>query len=400
MSHRLRILHLSDLHERVTLDWMDQKRQKRIRAGAAARHRVLVGKFKTALADVARSPIDPICFTGDVADWGLAEEYERATDRFKAISSVTGVPFERFFLVPGNHDVQRKTNKAAWRRLRTLAASHDQYIALSKWMASLDAPRGVAKDLCDRILERQKAFRAWLSGSLGRPEQCPESDTLGTLGYSVPLTSPARWPFPIRIIGLDSAWLSGDDNDAGKLLLTKHQLDLLARDEEGKPFSGFRLVLIHHPLSDLADHHECERLLADSTDLLLHGHQHVPIAAEANDLDRSFRMLAAGCLYEGDTEDRWPNAFRVIDVALTDQGRPLHYDLEFWGWSPRSNNNTRKPDAGCHPTRSSPNPLEDIGYPRARLRFGQPYDHGSPPSDTTEHAQDQSTPKQHSHSSR
>ena len=49
MLHRLRILHLSDLHERVALDWMDEERKAKIHANAGNRHRVLGhGPFKAA----------------------------------------------------------------------------------------------------------------------------------------------------------------------------------------------------------------------------------------------------------------------------------------------------------------------------------------------------------------
>lgn len=41
MTYTLRILHISDLHERVALDWMDGDRKKKVRINARNRYRVL-----------------------------------------------------------------------------------------------------------------------------------------------------------------------------------------------------------------------------------------------------------------------------------------------------------------------------------------------------------------------
>jgi len=44
----------------------------------------------------------------------------------------------------------------------------------------------------------------------------------------------------VHIIGLDSAWLAGDDSDQGRLLLTDRQIDMLTCGDEGMrcPASG------------------------------------------------------------------------------------------------------------------------------------------------------------------
>ncbi|HLM46903.1 MAG TPA: ATP-binding protein, partial [Myxococcaceae bacterium] len=153
------------------------------------------------------------------------------------------------------------------------------------------------------------------------------------LGYRQTLRLPGH-PFDIHVVGLDSAWLAGDDNDSGKLLLTTDQVGRLTTDK-GEPLSGFRLALIHHPLSDLADKGDCHRLLADNVDLLLRGHLHEEEVETWNDPDRTSRQLAAGCLYEGHHADQWPNACHVIEARIDDAGRPIRYDLRFRSWSKR-----------------------------------------------------------------
>src|SRR5262245_40677620 len=109
MPVRLRILHISDLHERVALNWMDDTRKRRIRVEAPKRYRVLDGSNACEIiAQQARErAIDFVCFTGDIADWGLEDEYRAATKRVDKILNAAAVTREQLYLVPGNHDVMR-----------------------------------------------------------------------------------------------------------------------------------------------------------------------------------------------------------------------------------------------------------------------------------------------------
>jgi 3',5'-cyclic AMP phosphodiesterase CpdA len=121
--HRLRILHISDLHERALLDWMPSDRKTKVRATAPSRHRVLDPR-RSNFFDIVREACtggraDLVCFTGDAADWGLREEYERAARRLDAILEAAGASRERLYLVPGNHDVQRPKAEDTWEQLRT-----------------------------------------------------------------------------------------------------------------------------------------------------------------------------------------------------------------------------------------------------------------------------------------
>ena len=329
-EYRLRILHISDLHERVALDGMDEGRKAAVRDQAAARYRVLEGSDFYQVLRERVAPVDLVCFTGDVADWGLAEEYTAATPRFDAILRAAGVARERLFLVPGNHDVQRPLAKTAWEQLRAALARADD---ISRFMAGVKPPFGFQAAWREEIGKRTAAFWQWVEGPLGRAELLPSHSPHRRLGYRVTVRLPAL-PFPVQLIGLDSAWLAGGDDDAKKLLLTRAQVDALA-GAAGKTLDGFRLALLHHPLSSLADEDECFPLLADYVDLLLHGDKHRQGADERTDPDHRLKIYASGSLYDGDKGDRYVNGFQLLDIFLTAEGRPLRYELEFWGWSPR-----------------------------------------------------------------
>jgi WD40 repeat protein/predicted MPP superfamily phosphohydrolase len=321
----LRILHISDLHAR------GPREAKRV----WKRDDVLGDPWRRNLEDVAADgrAFDIVAFTGDVADWGLAEEYARATPFVAEVIERLHVPRERLFVVPGNHDINRKLKKNAWAKLREGIFSLPRKI--SEWMADdrKAAPVGFRKSWRDDVLERQGAFWTWVEQDLGRGDLLPRNSPHGRLGYCASTSAGGQ---PVHVIGLDTAWLAGDDGDAGRLWLTDDQIGLLSRDAQGQPLGGFRLALMHHPLSDLADAVRAGRLLADSVELVLRGHQHTPVVRTQNDPDRTYRELAAGCLYEGDEGNSFANTCQVIDVALDHEGRPQRYDIRFRAWSPRS----------------------------------------------------------------
>lgn len=319
---KIRILHISDLHERGPRE-KSEWRRRRVLGDAWKRN------LETILVD---GPIHLVGFTGDVADWGLPEEYEKATDFITAMFEQLKIDLDCLFPIPGNHDTNRKIKPNVWRSLRKyLPELNPQDV--SRWLSGeSSAPRGATASHADAILERQQAYRQWLQ-SLRRESLLPQNSPHRRLGYRSTLKLP-ELPFHIHIIGLDSAWLAGDDNDSGKLRLTEDQVMLLATDK-GEPLRGFRLALMHHPLEELADGGDCRRLLAEHVDLLMRGHLHESEPQTWADPDRTLRQLAAGCLYEGSKGDRYPNSCQVVEVTLDEHGRPLKYEVWFRGWAER-----------------------------------------------------------------
>ncbi|MGY6217575.1 metallophosphoesterase family protein [Methylolobus aquaticus] len=320
-SYQLRILHISDLHERGLRE-TERWRRRRV-LGDAWLH-----NLETFRADGA---IDIVCFTGDAADWGKPEEYAAATEFFQAMLEKLCVTSDRFFLVPGNHDINRNLHPDIWRSTRDTFSQGDG-LTLSRWLCGTGgAPRGADPDGLDRVLERQSGYCAWLV-ELGRQALNPASHSHGRVGYRIALALP-EFPFPVHVIGLDTAWLAGDDSDSQKLWLTDDQIMRHACDEHGRALEGFRLALAHHPLWDLADHARAANLLAEHTDLLLRGHLHDPVMERRSDPDRGLMDLAAGCLYEGHRADRSPNGAQLITVKLDATGRPSSVETWFRTWS-------------------------------------------------------------------
>jgi tetratricopeptide (TPR) repeat protein len=329
-GRRVRVFHISDLHMRS----VDGPQRDRARLEAGFRWRVLGERWTVNLAELRRDgvPFDLVAFTGDLGDWGNPTDYPRALTFLKQTCTALDVPLERLFVVPGNHDIARGIQPAVWESLRSELAKDSR--ACSKWLAGADVKALRGDNRRDAILERQQAFWAAVATEIGRPELVPSRSPHGRLGFRCAVMLPGLAQ-PLQVIGLDTAWLAGDDHDTGQLRLTEHQVSMLTTTAEGAPLPGFRLALMHHRLADLADGAEARKLLADRVELLLHGHQHEPTADVFQGPDHQLLVLAAGCLYEGDEEHRYLNTCQVIDLELDEEGRPLGAEVRFRGWSAR-----------------------------------------------------------------
>ncbi len=97
MMHRIRLLHISDLHARGH------------REGEAwRRRRVLGDSFWQNLDELkADGAFDLVCLTGDLGDWGQPDEYATVAAFLSELLERLGLAKDRLCLVPGNHDIAR-----------------------------------------------------------------------------------------------------------------------------------------------------------------------------------------------------------------------------------------------------------------------------------------------------
>ncbi|MEO8126535.1 MAG: metallophosphoesterase [Bryobacteraceae bacterium] len=315
---RVRILHISDLHERAGRE-KEPWRRRRVLGEPWLRHLDEL---------VTEAPIDVVLFTGDAADWGQPEEFAGAGEFFLATLERLGLGKERLFVIPGNHDVDRSIEPGCWKEFRAAMANTNDLLGVARWMSGGNPPAGFENDWRSLISKRLGAYRDWVVNGLHRPELVESSG----LGYRATLDLPAA-AYPIHILGLNTAWLCGDDNDSGKLWILDQQLMNLATSPVGDPLPGLRLLLMHHPFDQMSDGAQCRRLLKRHVDVVLRGHLHDEELETWSDPDRSVAQLAAGCLYEGWRGDQWPNACHVI--TLEGDRQPAAAEVRFRGWSAR-----------------------------------------------------------------
>ena len=305
-QHRLQFLHISDLHAKGPQEkepW--------------GRRRVLGDAWKRNLETLLQEEggIHFVFFTGDAAQSGKPEEYDEVTDFFQALGDELGIGLDRLFIIPGNHDIDRDHEKSVWESMRMRLAATTDLLGVSRWMNGISQrpPLGFEDSWRTSILERQNGFREWVRADLRRAELAPDG-----LGYRSTVQLPG-WAFPIHIAGLDTSWLSGDDADTGRLLLTENQVASHLTNARGDALPGLRVALMHHPWHELADGTSAKRQLSDHVDIVLCGHLHQTEVSEWIDPDRRLRELAVGSLYEGGS--RTPTATPANSFDWNSMGR-------------------------------------------------------------------------------
>ena len=333
-KQKLRILHLSDLHERAKFEGMPPERLPRLECDARDRGLLLGPRFEESLSEFLDEGIDFVFFTGDVADYGRPEEYEKADARFSKILRIVNVPKDRFFAVPGNHDVQRLIQKSEWEKIRDYIARTNDLSQLGRWcLNAAEAPVGLENGILEKVKERTEAFWQWLASFQGVDLRDPKYFT-GFLKEFAP-GSINGIDKAINIIGFDSAWLCGNNSDQGNISIFDDLAFAKLRKGE-KALEGFNLGLIHHPLSYLKNQTQIRRILADNQiDYLFRGHQHEPLALEIKEAGRRLNILASGCLIEGEYGKNWPNGFQLLEIDFKDLSSKLHFrkwskDSYFW----------------------------------------------------------------------
>jgi len=301
---RLRWLHLSDLHFKETERW-DR------RATLQALLRKMEELKKQGLAP------DLVFVTGDIANSGKRQEYEQAERFFAELAQTLGLtPHEHWFVVPGNHDVDRTK---IGRPDKAILADLLSETAVEETLADSGAMK-----LLGRRLEEFYAFTERLLGAArGWREDPPWRTDVREIGGT-----------RVGVLQLNSTWAGGTDSDQRNLLVGEAQVRQCL---EATRDAFLRIALLHHPLSDLRnfDDDRIDGLLSADTGVhfLLRGHRHKTRTTVQESPDGRLTQIAAGTLY---VEGEYPRGFNLAEVDLEACRATLHffrYSLEgqgFW----------------------------------------------------------------------
>lgn len=279
----LRWIHLSDLHFEG-----DQKWQRRASMKALIRHAVEE-------KEDGRAPDFLFC-TGDVANRGRPEEFDQARRFFDELVAKLEIDAaEQLFIVPGNHDVDRGAIGPS-----AILADHLQSVE------QVDQVLRHAPSM-DLLGERLQAFYDFTAGVQGRARGLRKVrpwrvDRRKVAGVSV------------AIAQLNSAWVSGPEDERLQLLVGQKQLrDALDASED----AFLRIALVHHPLEDLRDFDQAaaETVLGSpgGVHFLLYGHRHRSRTFAIHSPDGLLMRLAAPA---GQTSGQWPRGYLSAELDL------------------------------------------------------------------------------------
>jgi hypothetical protein len=245
-------LHISDIHLTVRDAWSQD-----VVLRAMCEH---IGSQRA-----AGTVPDFVLMSGDLAFSGKPQEYALAAGFFDSLSAASGIPSERIFCIPGNHDVDRGRQNACFHGARALLQSQNH----------VDSLLTGGDDLAT-LLQRQESFRRFQDSYFSGQAKEWTSDGLGYVSHL------AFGDIRLAIVALNSAWLAeGDLVDHGKLLIGEHQVIealRLALDAENKPHVV--LGMTHHPVHLLNEFDRVPvRNRVESACHFIHcGHLHQPEA--------------------------------------------------------------------------------------------------------------------------
>ncbi len=276
-------LHLSDLHFREAERWDED---------------IVLSKL---LDDVQEQIMseglrpDFVIVSGDIAFQSVPEEYALAKQFLDELLEATDLPKTRLFIVPGNHDVDRK---AITRIAATTVSLLDNRQAVNEVLAA-DEDRSL-------MLHRFNAYAQFVGDYLAG--HLPFDDKHYFYVRSLDLADRR-----VAVLGLNSAWLAyGGDKDRGRLVLGERQVRQALRVAEN---ADVRIALLHHPFDWLRDfdREDCEALLVDKCDFILHGHLHRTGLLSLKTPDARATIIATGACYEA-REQR--NGYNLVRLDL------------------------------------------------------------------------------------
>lgn len=227
--------------------------------------------------------VDLILATGDLAYSGKADEYKLVEAFLDAVSAASGVPKQRIFCIPGNHDIDRERQKMCFHGTRKFIESQNQ----------IDLLLSPGDDI-ETLLKRQENYRKFQDEYFKGQDRTRTGDGLG---YVASITvDDVRF----AIVGLDSAWLAeGGSSDHGKLLVGERQA-INAIDVASKMDCPIILAMAHHPFHLLQefDRRPIVSRIERACQFLHCGHLHEPEARPVGFSGSGCLTLAAGASFE------------------------------------------------------------------------------------------------------
>lgn len=243
--------------------------------------------------------LDFILATGDLAFSGKREEYDLVKRFLDELVIASGVPKERIFCIPGNHDVNRDRQKLCFQGARSTLTSPN----------TVDPVLTPDNDDLTTLRQRQEAYCAFQTSYFGGQVRTVTPDGLA---YVSSLTID---DVVIAIVGLNSAWLAeGGKADHGNLLIGERQI---INAFEAASMLGAHIVIgmAHHPLHLLRDFDRsaATRHITKNCDFYHCGHLHQPESHGAGFDASACLTVAAGASFETRESQ---NAYSLVKLDL------------------------------------------------------------------------------------
>jgi predicted phosphodiesterase len=295
-SQRVSWLHLSDFH----FGGSDSKRYDAD---------IVIESLLVDISErIEKDGLEPdfIAVTGDLALRGKSLEYKLVRAFFEKLLEITGLPRQRLFIVPGNHDVDRTLIEDS--TLLVGKGLTDRQIT-NKILAN----RGDRRRFFARFKGYSKFFNEYFKGHLVFDDE--------RFFYVHQFDTGNR---RLAILGLNSSWLAASDEDEVlKLVIGERQTRAALKAAEDAS-AIIKIALLHHPNDWIRgfDQRDSMTMLQTNCDFVLHGHLHKAAATHLSTPDGSAMVIAGGACY--DTREH-PNSYNFVKLNLESNTGTIHF---------------------------------------------------------------------------
>jgi hypothetical protein len=303
-------LHFSDIHFKKTEVGEPDDPNKALRSD-------IIEDLKRMRKEIGR-PADGIWLTGDIAFAGHPEEYDFAYQWLEEkLCPVAGCRIEDLFVIPGNHDVDRKVEAGPAQVMVRKALRNEQADRLdaeiSRWMRDR-----LSSNLIFGPIESYNRFAAKFL--------CPLRAYIDDAG---PRDVPAR-PFATRDLTLNDGstlrlWgfntvLVSDVTDAENRMLVDPAAAQIPHED-----GVCHVVMAHHPFNWVKNKRVFEDRCNAVAKIQLFGHEHTRRVEEA----RRYLRIRAGAMHPERDQPDWKPGYNWIDVSVdkVDEQRKLKVRL-------------------------------------------------------------------------
>ncbi len=335
---KLVLVHLSDIHftgsSGASVHDLDSEVRNELLRDATAVTRELGGATG-------------VLVTGDIAFSGQRTEYDRAASWLLDFCRSIGCPAESVWVVPGNHDVDRKIANSKVTKTLHESIRAKQGAALDKELREILIDESSANALLAPLAE-YNTFAARFQCSLSAAKPYWERDLALSCGTI------------IRLRGLCSALVSNENDAKNNVVLGQAQVSVHRVD--GVEY----LTLCHHPPDWLLDQDNVISHLEAKVRMQLFGHKH---SQRVQEINKALRVTS-GAMHPERGESDWEPMYNVIEIArLDDQRLGVRLFQRRWHKVDRhfladQDRNTNQPHhdyvwEGCpRPARWGPRPVE------------------------------------------
>ena len=239
-----------------------------------------------------------VLVTGDIAFSGQRTEYERAASWLLEFCRAIRCPDESVWVVPGNHDVDRKIADSKVTKTLHESVRAKQGPALDQELREILTDENSAKALLAPLAE-YNTFAARFQCSISAAKPYWERDLALPCGTI------------IRLRGLCSTLVSNQQDVKNNIVLGQAQVNVHRVD--GVEY----LTLCHHPPDWLQDQDAVVSHLESKVRMQLFGHKH---AQRVQEINKTLRVTA-GAMHPERDESGWEPMYNVIEISRLDDQR-------------------------------------------------------------------------------